>query len=243
VRHSIRRGLVLAALAGTALVATAPAAFAQTTSPEAFGIEGTGALGIPPTPDATLAHPNPAQASAINIPLLLSTGVLNASVTTNSATASVASLGNPTGIGIPLLGAVSAGLISSSCLSNADGTFSETSNIANLTLLGSPVTIPGTIPPNDNITALVPGLSLVANVTLNFQEPGPITGSQSVDAIHIALLGSAEVINIASSTCGPFSADTPIAGGKGLAVGLGLLGSVGVGYGAIYTRRRRISVI
>jgi hypothetical protein len=215
VRHSIRRGLVLAALAGTALVATAPAAFAQTTSPEAFGIEGTGALGIAPTPDATLAHPNPAQASAINIPLILNTGVLNASVTTNSATASVASLGNPTGIGIPLLGTVSAGLISSSCLSNADGTF----------------------------TALVPGLSLVANVTLNFQEPGPITGSQSVDAIHIALLGSTEVINIASSTCGPFSADTPIAGGKGLAVGLGLLGSVGVGYGAIYTRRRRTSVI
>lgn len=41
---------MLAALAGTAFVATAPAAFAQTTSPEAFGIEGTGLLAVAPTP-------------------------------------------------------------------------------------------------------------------------------------------------------------------------------------------------
>jgi hypothetical protein len=30
----------------------------------------------------------------------------------------------------------------------------------------------------------------------------------------------------------------PVASGKGLVLGLGLVGSVGVGYGAIYTRRR-----
>jgi hypothetical protein len=239
VRHSIRRGLVLAALAGTALVATAPAAFAQTTSPEAFGIEGTGLLGLAPTPDATLANPNPANVATVGIPLILNAGTLSASVTTNTATAEVQSL-NTTGIIAPLLGVITATAVESSCLANANGTFVESTTIGSLNIAGTALT-PGTIPAND-VFLNIPG---IANITLNQQVTGPITGSVTVNAIHIALLGAlvGETINIASSTCGPFSADTPIAGGKGLAVGLGLLGSVGVGYGAIYTRRRRTSVI
>jgi hypothetical protein len=237
VRHSIRRGLVLAALAGTALVATAPAAFAQTTSPEAFGIEGTGLLGIAPTPDATLTAPNPANSSLVAIPLILNATVLSASVTSNSATSSVAGL-NSTGILAPLLGVITASAVSSSCLANSDGSFVRTSTIASLDIAGTTLA-PGTIPANDAFLTI----PLVATITLNYQVAGPITGSESVDAIHIALLGSGEVINVADSTCGPFTADTPVAGGKGLAIGLGLLGSVGVGYGAVYSRRRKASVL
>jgi hypothetical protein len=237
VRHSIRRGLVLAALAGTALVATAPAAFAQTTSPEAFGIEGTGLLGIAPTPDATLTTPNPPTQSLVSIPLILNAGVLNATVTSNSATASVANL-NTTGILAPILGIVTATAVSSSCLANADGSFVETTSIANLSIAGT--TLPaGPIPAND-VFLTIP---LVATITLNQQVAGPITGSKTVNAINIALLGTTEQVNVASSTCGPFTADTPVAGGKGLAIGLGLLGSVGVGYGAVYNRRRKASVL
>jgi hypothetical protein len=240
VRHSIRRGLVLAALAGTALVATAPAAFAQTTSPEAFGIEGTGLLGIAPTPDATLANPNPANVATIGIPLILNAGTLSASVTSNSATAAVQNL-NSTGILTPLLGIISATAVSSSCLANADGSFVRTTTIASLSIGGTTLA-PGTIPANDVFLNL-PG---IANITLNQQTTGPITGSEEVNAIHISLLGvlnAGEVINIASSTCGPFTADTPVASGKGLAIGLGLLGSVGVGYGAVYTRRRKATAL
>lgn len=235
-RHSIRRGLVLAALAGTALVATAPAAFAQTTSPEAFGIEGTGLLAVAPTPDATLTTPNPADVASLGIPLILNATALHAAVTSNSATASVGGLTTP--VGSPLLGVVTAGAITSSCLVNADGTFVETSSLADLSINGvSPPA--GPIAPNTTLAAS-PG---VATIILNQQVAGPITGSQTVNAIHITILGTGEVINIASSTCGPFSADTPVASGKGLALGLGLLGSVGVGYGAIYTRRRRASSV
>jgi hypothetical protein len=234
----MRRGLVLAALAGTALVATAPAAFAQTTSPEAFAIEGTGPLGIAPTPDATLATPNPADVATLSIPLIVNAGVLHASVTTNSATASVANL-NTTGIITPVLGLITASAVQSSCLVNANGSFVETASIANLTI-GATTLPAGPIAPNTNFLTI----PLVATIILNQQVPGPITGSQTVNAIHINLLGVAgETINIASSTCGPFSADTPVASGKGLALGLGLLGSVGVGYGAIYTRRRRASSV
>ena len=237
-RHSMRRGLVLAALAGTALVATAPAAFAQTTSPEAFGIEGTGLLGISPTPDANLTTPNPAPVASVGIPLILNAATLSASVTTNSATATVQGL-NTTGIITPLLGVISATAVTSSCLVNATGSFVETTSIGSLTV-GTTTLAPGTVAPNTPFLT-IPG---VASITLNQQVAGPVTGSQTVNAIHIDLLGTAgEDINIASSTCGPFSADTPVASGKGLAVGLGLLGSVGVGYGAVYTRRRRSSVI
>jgi hypothetical protein len=218
-------------------MATAPAAFAQTTSPEAFGIEGTGLLGIAPTPDATLANPNPAPVVGLTIPGIVNTGTLTASVTSNSATAEVEGL-NTTGLLAPLLGIIAATAVQSSCLANADGSFVRTTTIASLSIGGTTLA-PGTIPAND-VFLTIP---LVATITLNQQTTGPITGSEEVNAIHIALLGSTEVINIASSTCGPFTADTPVASGKGLAIGLGLLGSVGVGYGAVYTRRRKASVI
>ena len=228
---------MLAALAGTALVATAPAAFAQTTSPEAFGIEATGALGIAPTPDATLANPNPANVVTVSIPGILNAGTLSASVTSNSATATVASL-NTTSILTPLLGIITASAVTSSCLAQSDGTFVRTASIANLT-------IGTTTLPAGPIAANTPFLTipLVASIVLNEQQIGPITGSEEVNAIQVKLLGTTEVINIASSTCGPFTADTPVASGKGLAIGLGLLGSVGVGYGAVYSRRRKASML
>jgi len=217
-------------------VATAPAAFAQTTSPEAFGIEGTGLLGIAPTPDATLTTPNPADVASVGIPAVLTAGTLSASVTSNSATAAVQSLS--AGTGVPILGAITGSVITSSCLAQSDGTFVRTTSIAGLTIGGTTLA-PGTIAPNTVFLSI----PLVATVTLNQQITGPITGSEEVNAIHIALLVSGETINIASSTCGPFTADTPVASGKGLALGLGLLGSVGVGYGTVYSRRRKVSAL
>jgi hypothetical protein len=237
VRHSIRRGLVLAALAGTAFAATAPAAFAQTTSPEAFGVEATGLLGVSPTPDATLSTPNPPDVVTLTVPGVINLGTLHASVTTNSATASVANI-NTTGILTPLLGIITTGVVTSSCLANADGSFVRTASIVGGTIAGLPVPT-GPLPANDNFLTI----PLVGSIVLNQQVAGPITGSMEVNAIHVALLTAGEVINVASSTCGPFTADTPVASGKGLAIGLGLLGSVGVGYGAVYSRRRRASVI
>jgi hypothetical protein len=237
VRHSIRRGLVLAALAGTALTAAAPAAFAETTSPEAFAVQGTGPLGIAPTPDATLANPNPANVATLAIPGIINLGTLSASVTSNTATSTVANI-NTTGILTPLLGVFTASAITSSCLAQSDGTFVLTTTIANLTI-GATTLPAGPIAPNTNFLTI----PLVASIVLNEQQTGPITGSQEVNAIQIKLVGGTEVIDVADSTCGPFTAATPIASGKGLVLGLGLLGSVGIGYGAVYTRRRRTAVI
>ena len=78
-------------------------------------------------------------------------------------------------------------------------------------------------------------------MTLNEQVAGPVVGSQTVNAIHIhfSTLVASEDIYVASSTCGPFNASVPLAGGKGLAIGLGACGLLGVSATAVGWHRRR----
>jgi hypothetical protein len=230
--RSIRRGLTLAALAGTVLIVVSPAALAQATvSPEAFAIESTRAPAIGPTPLANPTTPGPASVATLTVSGVFKATTLTASVSTNMAQASVASLSS-TGILLPLLGSVSSGAITSSCVANSDGTFTKTSNVTNLDIAGH--TFNGEAAPNTSFLTIL----LVGTVILNQQVAGPVTGSQTVNAIDVNLL-SGDDIYVASSTCGPWASPVPIASGQGLVLGLGLLGTVGVGYGAVYTRRRR----
>jgi len=88
-------------------------------------------------------------------------------------------------------------------------------------------------------------------VTLNEEDPGPasVTGSETFYALHLTLTtapllgGTGSTLNLylGSATCGPYNqaVGTPVAGGKGLGIGLGLLGLFGAGTAAVYVRRRR----
>jgi hypothetical protein len=231
VHNAIRRGLVLAAFAGTALVAVSPPVLAQATvSPEAFGIESTRAPAVAPTPLANPTTPAPASVASLTVSGVLNAKTLSAGVSTNLAQASVASL-NTTGILLPLLGAVSAGAITASCVANSDGTFTESSNVTSLNIAGH--TFNGEAQANFSFLTIL----LVGTVILNQRVAGPVTGSQTVNAIDVELDSGANIY-IASATCGPYLSPVPVASGKGLALGLGLLGTVGAGYGAAYTRRR-----
>jgi hypothetical protein len=231
VPNTIRRGLVLAAFAGTALIAVSPAALAQATvSPEAFALESTRAPAIAPTPLADPTTPAPASEASLTVSGVLNAKTLSASVSTNMANASVAST-NTTGILLPLLGAFSSGAITASCVANSDGTFTETSNVTNLNIAGH--TFNGEASANFSFLTIL----LVGTVILNERVAGPVTGSQTVNAIDVQLLTGAHIY-LASATCGPWASPVPVASGKGLALGLGLLGTVGAGYGAVYTRRR-----
>jgi hypothetical protein len=231
VRNSIRRGLVLAAFAVTALFAVAPAALAQATvSPEGFGLESNKLLAtVAPTPLANPTTPAPMAVTSVTVPTTFNALGLSASVSTNQAQAKVTSM-NTTGLLLPLLGTMSSGAITSSCVANSNGTFTLVSNVTSLSVGGSTFTGEAAV----NHTFVTVGTT---TVILNQQVAGPVTGSETVNAIdfHFAL-GSDALI--ASSTCGPWASPVPIASGKGLALGLGLVGSVGVGYGTIYARRR-----
>jgi len=242
-RKHIRRGLTLTALAGACTIAMAPAALAQpTTSPEAFGLGASGLISLTNTPDqTTVGTSSVANATVAGI---LNATVLTATVTSvNSTSAGVATLGVG-GITLPILGAISAGAVSSTCTANANGTFTGTANIANLSILGA--TFNGSASPNTNLTVTVPAGIATVSVTLNQQVTGPVPGSETVNAIAITYtlpVTGTETIDIASSTCGPFSAGVPLASGKGLGIGLGAFGLLGLGLGAIYVRRHHAMAV
>jgi hypothetical protein len=94
------------------------------------------------------------------------------------------------------------------------------------------------------------------DIELNYVTAGPGTGTRTVDAVHIALTAGpailsgattsndVESIDIASSTCGSGTSvvASPVAGGKGLGIGLGLLGLLGSGFAAVYLRRRHVAL-
>ncbi|HSZ46729.1 MAG TPA: hypothetical protein VK823_15430 [Streptosporangiaceae bacterium] len=110
-----------------------------------------------------------------------------------------------------------------------------------------------------NLVSLVGGLTSAAGIVieLNYVTPGPGTGTRTVSAVHIAITGAGsgllsgatgtsnvETIDIASSTCGSGTSvvASPVAGGKGLGIGLGLLGLLGSGFAAVYLRRRHVAL-
>ena len=246
-QRKIRRGLVLAALAGTCVMGIAPAALAapSTQSPEGIALDATGPVALGPIADATTANPTES-AAALNLPTIVSVGALSSSVSGNTTTSSVLTLGDSGIIG-NILGPITSGLVTSTCTANSDGTFTESTSVTNLNILGDNVGTIASVPANDTLAsgaltgALLTALGLT--VTLNEQVTGPVAGSVTVNAIHISfhLLGVAdEDIYVASSTCGPFSAAvaSPVAGGKGLGLGLGLLGLASIGVGTVYVRRR-----
>lgn len=207
------------------LLIGAQGASAQTVSPEGIGIEATGPiLTVTPTPDATAANPGPANTASVGIPGILTANVISAAVNGNTTTAGVAGL---TALGT--LG-ITAGAISSTCTANADGTFTRRADLADLAITG--LTIP--VNPGPNTTLGIPG---VLSVTLNQRVAGPVTGSVTVNALVITALG--ETITIGSSTCGPYVAGAPIAGGKGLALGGGVVAAAGAGIAAVKLNRRR----
>jgi hypothetical protein len=228
VRNSTRRGLLVAAATVTALLAVSPAALAQATvSPEGFGMDSTRAPAVAPTPLANPTTPAPATVPSATASGVVTATVLSAGVSTNQAHASVGGL-NTSGMLLPLFGAITTGgATTASCLANSNGTFTLTSSVTNLNIGGT--TFNGMAAANFTLINNV----LVGKVILNEQAAGPVTGSETVNAIDFQpLLGTH--IYIASATCGPWASPVPVASGKGLLLGLGLLGSVGVAW----TRRR-----
>jgi hypothetical protein len=245
----------MTAIAGTCILAVGPAALAQPSlqSPEGIALQVTGAT--PVGPFAESMEPTPTSATAVGVNVDLGTlalfgvgdtsdSALTSSVTLNSATASVDTLSSSlltlTG------GSITANAVTSSCTVNSDGTFTESTSVADLDVFGVIVAADPNVPVDDVLTGLS-GLPTGFSITveLNQVEPNePGSNSETVNGVFISvtdsLLSLTENIYIASSTCGPYNSavGTPLASGKGLAAGLGLLGLLGLGYGAIYIRRR-----
>jgi hypothetical protein len=237
-RNSLRRGLTLTALAGACTIALAPAALAQpTTSPEAFGIGASGLANLANTPDQTTIGTT--SALSATVPGIVAASTLTATVNgVNSTSASVANLSTASLL-LPLLSTISASAITTSCTANPDGTFTGTTTIASLAILGGSYS--GTTTTEVPLAVTSPGGGIVdLSVIVNQMSAGPVLGSEQVNGLAISFrLGTlTETIDIADATCGPYSSGVPLASGKGMAIGLSVVGLAGAGLGTVYVRRR-----
>jgi len=269
---------VSAAAAGLVLMAgvlgatnPASAATADTVSGSAYGIDASivgGLLTTGQSPLVTLPATGAAQtatAAGVAVPLVLNTGVLTAHTTaTGVGTAAevVHSSGGLTGLKLlpasltltpPVLAADAVG---ASCTSTNLGSTAAIT-ITGLSIDGTTVTLPTTIPPNTPLLGLLSStlqaiLSPVATITLNVQTPPnpnqPATTGISTTAMQITLLGGllGSTIDIGHAACGAAGPDIdavptvtgvtpasgPAAGGTTVTVtGTGLLGVTTVDFG------------
>jgi hypothetical protein len=260
-KHQLRRGLVLTAIAGTCLYAIAPAALAQpeTRTPEAIALDATGALPLGPISDAYTGNTPESAVGVTLTPLLTplftigstSDDALTSSVTLNSATSSVDTLSS--GL-LDLLditgGTADANAITTTCTANADGSVTTSTSVVDLDILGVDIGTQ-TFTSQDSVTGLTLPTGLTVTVDINkVTNNDPAAGEVTDNGLYISLSdalisGLNETIYVASATCGPYNANagTPLASGKGMAIGLGLLGLAGAGFATVYARRRRLAVI
>jgi hypothetical protein len=186
-------GTGAAALAVGVALATAPAASAAPPNSAA----GVAAVGIiPANPFAVSTYPgtSPNHVGSINLPPLLSTGVVDTAAGPTSASAVVSGLN----VAVSALASLSAGTLTSSCSYNpATGAVSASGDVENgtITLLGAPIAL--SPHPAPNTTIALPG---ILSLTLNAQTTAP-DGTLTVSALTVSLLGSAETVSIAKSVC------------------------------------------
>ena len=244
----VRRGGVLGLAAVAALLAGVAPASAAPGDGSAFGLQvnvtllGQSAVNVGPLAPSSTAGPTTATVASATVPGIATTGVITTSATKDSNTGAVTSEATTANLGLPLLaglGAVSAQAVDAKCVATQSGE-TGTTTLTNATL-GSLGALAANPAPNTKVNVTLPGVGLVATVTLNEQIPNA-DGSLTVNAIHVALatgkLGSGNVI-ISSATCGPAALPIPMASGAGLWIGLGLLGAIAVPAGTIAVRRRR----
>jgi hypothetical protein len=200
-------------------------------SASAFGVEvqlGASAL-IPQTPEQNLPTGGGPQtpANAVSLPLnplltanalsanAYSTGTFGAANEQIQATAAVSGL--TTEVGISLLNTIEANAVTTSCVSNAQGSVAS-ANFLGLNIAG--MAIPNVVPVNDVLPSselgpLAPLLSITLNAQSNTVDQTGQTGI-TVDGIVITLLGTIDAgatITVAQSVCeanGPDILPTPI---------------------------------
>ncbi|HVX20121.1 MAG TPA: choice-of-anchor P family protein [Acidimicrobiales bacterium] len=220
--------LVAVAGAGVALTATAAgAATTDTVGGGAFGLSASlgGVTVIPPTPTVTLpATGGTRQSNLITLP---------ASTLVTSATATVRTAAADTGTAAEKVtssatvdnllalpgGVLKVGAVTASCTADATGS-SGTVTIADLTLGGTPVTVPPSTP-TFVLPAVLPGVTVTANhqVTTDTARQADIT----VDGLLVQLAtGTGATVVVAQARCtasGPGILELPTVTGVAPATG------------------------
>jgi hypothetical protein len=247
VRHGGRLGL--AAFAATAaMVAGALPASAEPGDGSAYGLDvQVTLLGgiVVDTGQIVVANADgdtEESLATVNVPGVLSTGVVNASASRDDATGHVQSRASTADVSTSVLG-ISATAIEANCLAEQSGV-TGSSTLVDLDL-GPIGDVPANPAPNTVLTVEIAGIH-IATLTFNEQISNP-DGSLTVNALHIQLiggvlgsLGEGDIV-ISSATCGPAAPPVPMASGAGLWISLGVIALVVVPAGIAIANRRRTS--
>ncbi|GLZ41028.1 choice-of-anchor P family protein [Actinokineospora sp. NBRC 105648] len=239
----VRRGGLVGVIAAAALLAGALPASAAPGDGSAFVADasltllGNPAVDVGPLAPSNTSGPTSAQLASLNIPGVVTAGIVNSSATLDEDTGVVSSHADLTNVGLTLAALGSIGAINVDCTGATDGNTGSTS-LANVALAG--VTVPVNPAPN-TVIAVPPGPipPPLLSITFNEQITNP-DGSLTVNGVHVrlnALLGTGDLV-LASATCGPAAAPMPLASGAGLWLGVGLLGLIAVPAGISVVRRR-----
>lgn len=219
---------VCALAAGLALAVASPAAAAPPNT--AIGLQATGTIVAGPFAVSTFPGTSPNSLATINVPGLVTTGVVNTAAGNVTASSSV----NDLAVTLSAIASLSATTVSSSCVFDPNTTtVSGTAALTNaaFTVLGVPTSLASN--PDPDTIVDIPG---VATLTLNRQTTAG-DGTLTVDALAITLLGSAQSITIATSVCNAADlAPVPVMPAKAAASALAVLLLSGTG---LHLRRRR----
>jgi hypothetical protein len=204
------------ALAGGVLVATAlPAAAASPN--RAYAASAGGLISHGPIGEATFPGTSPVTVANANITGLLTTGVAVDIAGPTSASSTV----HTVSAGLGKLISLTAGTLLSSCSFNTNtGKVSGSAHITSGEVTGILPVISLNASPAPNTKVTVPG---IATITLNRQTTAT-DGTLTVQAIHVALLGSTQTLSLGVSVCNAANlAPAPILPGKSAGIGLGAL--------------------
>jgi hypothetical protein len=226
--HVLIAAVAFATAAGTMtslLGLPAQAANPDNGTANAYGINVTllGGNLLGPIPSATLGPngqaSNASQTSPVGVPGIITAATLSADTSSTNfgqadetVSAGANANGLAGGLGIPLLSSLlDVGTVTTSCSSSAAGSAGSTT-VTGLSIGGTTVSLPATIPPDTGLTSGQLGpLSGLVSITLNAQTVNDRTGDPSLNGTNIKVVGmqitllsgldTGLVVNAAQSFC------------------------------------------
>jgi hypothetical protein len=236
-KRLVRRGGVIGVIAAAALLLGAMPASAAPGDGSAYVADvavtllGAPAVKVGPLAPSNTDGPTSAQLASINVPGVVSAGLVTSASNRDDATGIVHSEAKLADVKLTLaaLGTVKA--ITVTCDATQAGKTGSTS-LVDVKLLGINVAVN----PAPNTVIALPLVSITFNEQISNQD-----GSLTVNGVHVrlnALLGKGDVV-LGSATCGPAAPPVPLASGAGLWIGLGLVGLAAIPVGITVIRKRQ----
>ncbi|MBB5957522.1 hypothetical protein FHS29_004117 [Saccharothrix tamanrassetensis] len=236
---------IAALLVGTAPASAAPGDAAAHGAKLGLSLPAGNAVSAGPFAAADANGPTTDTFAGVDLPDVLTTGVIDTSAERDDKTGGVHSRASTADVRLDLLKAITGGVSAEVVEAECSATQKGVTGSAKLTGLdlGELGTVDADPAPGTTVDVDLGGVD-IAKVVFNEQIRNA-DGSLTVNAVHLTLIGgvlgsvgTGDLV-LSSATCGPAGLPIPMASGAGLWIGLGVLGLFAVPATAAAIRRRR----